>query len=95
MGFAPRQDWVRYREMTRANDEAWARSLSVEEKFAIYADLFNLLSAARQQLPENTEHERIERWQWKQKLAERERMLRAFQKLDSRNRERTSPCDPR
>ena len=50
------------------------------ERFAVYADMYNMLWAARRNTP--GDWERLDRWRWEEKLAVRRRMVDAFAKLD-------------
>lgn len=89
MGFAPQHDWQAYETVTAKSDAAWLRSLSAEDKFAIYADMFNLIWAARQ----GQGWEQLEKWAWEEKLALRKRMVDAYRKLDERIAADNCPSD--
>lgn len=92
MSFAPQNNWPAYREMTRSSDEHWVRNLSLEERFTLYADLFNSLWRARQDSQGITpaDRDRLDRWNWERKRSERDRQVQAFLKRDERIRERTA-----
>jgi hypothetical protein len=83
---APRQDWSAYQAKADAFDRQWLHGLTVEDRFAMYSDLFNLVQNSRVQ---SANREELDRWHWQQKLAARHRMFEAFQKLDA-YRERTA-----
>jgi hypothetical protein len=84
---APQQNWSMYESLSRKENAEWIRSLSPTERFVIYSGLFNAVWAARRD-PE--EVERLERWRWEQKLAQRMRAVEAFEKLDELRRERSA-----
>lgn len=65
--------------------------MTPEEKFAIYADMFNIYWAARQNV--SGDWERLDEHRWQEKLAIRQRMVEAFTKLDEWRRERAAPED--
>jgi hypothetical protein len=83
---APQQDWAYYEARCRASEIAWMRSLTPQEKFALYADLFNLIWSARRQ---PGDWQRLDDWAWRKKLALRDQQVHAFAQLDARRRERT------
>jgi hypothetical protein len=89
MTFAPRQDWSTYIALTSRDDAALARAGTVEQRMAIYEDLVEIVQSARQR-PGNWDS--LDRWRWKQKLANRQKLVAAFAKLDQSRRERT-PAD--
>jgi hypothetical protein len=76
-----------YEAITARENAEWIRSLTSQERFAIYADLFDVIWSARQTLGD---WEQLECWQWDQKLAHRLRMVEAFSKLDEFRRERAA-----
>jgi hypothetical protein len=76
----PQQKWAVVENRLRALDAAWLRALSLEERYALYQDLFQVLRESRQKLP--GDWERLERQQWEDKLALRRRLGEAFSKLD-------------
>jgi hypothetical protein len=86
---APRQDWAFYEERARSADQAWLRSLTPQEGFVLYADMFNLIWKARRSL--KGDWGRLDEWRWREKLALRLRMVEAFWKRDELIRERTPP----
>jgi hypothetical protein len=87
MANAPRQDWTAYRKRVKQCDAAWLRALSTDERFALYADLFDMIWEAR---GNRGMGERLESWSWNQKVASRLRQVRAFAKLDELHRERAA-----
>jgi hypothetical protein len=87
---APRQDWAAYEKLARPSDAAWLRGLTLDDRLALYADLFDLVWNARRG---PGDWERLEQWRWEQKLASRLRMVEAFQKLDILTRERAATHD--
>jgi hypothetical protein len=89
MAFAPSQDWSTFLALTRESDAEFARASSVEERMAIYENLFELVQSARQR-PGNWDE--LDSWCWNQKLATRQKLMAAFAKLDQFRRERT-PAD--
>jgi hypothetical protein len=76
---APKQNWRAYEAATREADASWIRSLSTQERFAIYEDAFHLILSSR---GEHGNWKRLDRWRWKQKLALRAKMREAFTNLD-------------
>jgi hypothetical protein len=87
---APQQNWAEYTNLTRSEDEASIRGMTVSERFSIYADLFNVIWNARRDLGN---WERLDRWRWDQKLAARRQLVDAFNKLDELRRERSAAND--
>jgi hypothetical protein len=85
--FAPCHDWALYENRVAAADAAWLRSLSSQERFALYADLFDMVLMARHN---EQNQERLDRWTWQQKLASRMKMVEAFRKLDEHRRSKDS-----
>jgi len=88
MAIAPQQDWSYYELRAGEYDVAWLRSLTLDERFALYEDMFNVLWAARPEMP--GDWARLERHQWAKKVALRQRMVDAFSKLDQLQRERAA-----
>lgn len=88
---APQQNWSMYEALARKENREWIRGMSPEERFAIYEGLFNLIWTARR---DPQEAERLDRWQWKQKLGQRLRAAEAFAKLDQIRRERAAANNP-
>lgn len=88
---APRQDWAFYEERARPANEAWLYSLTPHDRFALYADMFNMIWEARRNV--DGDWERLDEWRWQQKLELRLRMVEAFQKRDELIRERTAASD--
>jgi hypothetical protein len=86
----PKQDWDAYEVRARKTDAAWLRSLTPNERFTLYQDLFGLVCAARH-VPGNWE--RLDRWSWQQKLALRVRLVDAYRKRDQMLHERTAQDD--
>ena len=84
---APQHDWQYYEALTRQADVAWIRSLTASERFAIYADLFNMIWQARKSAQYS---DRLEERRWRQKLEIREIAVSAFAKLDQFRSERTT-----
>jgi hypothetical protein len=84
---APCHDWSRYDSLIERERVQWIRSLSPQQRYALYEDFFNLVhSAPRKAL----ERERLEQWRWAEKLAMRLRLVDAFRKLDQYRRERAA-----
>jgi hypothetical protein len=76
---APKQDWAYYEEKSRAANAAWLRGLSTEQRLAIYCDMFRLIRESRDS---SADWDALERWRWRQKLAARQREVKAYRKLD-------------
>ncbi|MGD9635819.1 MAG: hypothetical protein AB7U97_21230 [Pirellulales bacterium] len=85
---APQQNWAYVEDRLRAHDAKWLRALSVEERFVLYQDLFQVLRSARQHLP--GDWKRLEQHQWEEKLVLRQRFLDAISKLDQWRSEQTA-----
>lgn len=85
MSFAPQHDWSYVESRSRESEAARLRSTTLAERFAVYADMYNMLWTARQSAP--GDWDRLERWRWEEKLALRGRMVEAFTKLDQLRRE--------
>jgi hypothetical protein len=80
MSIAPKQDWAAYQQRLAKEDAAWVRGLTPGERFDIYANLFAIVWRARHNL--EGDWEKLEQWHWQQKLAMRQRCVRAYQKRD-------------
>jgi hypothetical protein len=80
-----------YESPARKENAEWIRSLSPEERFAIYEGLFDLIWTAQRD-PQETE--RLEHWRWELKVAQRLRAVEAFAKLDQIRRERAAANNP-
>jgi hypothetical protein len=78
---APRQNWRHYEARARDSDAAWIRSLTVDDRFDLYADMFGILWEAQR----GRENSQLDRWNWNRKLATHLRLIDAFGKLDKRN----------
>jgi hypothetical protein len=83
----PKQNWSLYEAWTRQHDVDWLRGLSLQDRFAIYEDLFNVIWTAR---GNSSDWARLDRRSWHQKLAIRLRQVEAFSKLDQLYRERAA-----
>lgn len=77
---APRQDWTAYDERTRAADEAWLRSLTEQDRYALYCDMFDLIHNSRDP---NADEAALEQFRWQQKLEIRRRFVEACQRWDA------------
>jgi hypothetical protein len=87
MTFAPRQDWSVYESLTHAEHGEWLRRLSPQDRFALYADMFNLIRNSRDP---HADWASVDQWHWEQKLAARMRQVEAFTKLDQLRSERAA-----
>lgn len=76
--FAPKSPKPEHIEKIQQADAAWARQLDVDERFSIYRGLFDLIANARQQTLPPAAREAGERMAWKEKLAARNRWIKAF-----------------
>ncbi len=83
----PRQDWALYESMSRPGDVAWIRSLTIGDRLALYADLFDLIWDARQ--ASNIDN-RVEDRRWSRKIEVRQRLVNAFALRDQRHCERAA-----
>jgi hypothetical protein len=81
MSFAPQHDWEGYATRTSVADAAWIRSLSVSDRFDIYADMFNLAWEARR-ASKTGDWAAMDEWRWQQKLAQRMKCVEAYQRMD-------------
>ena len=80
-----------YQKRVREHDSAWARQLTPAERFALYEDLYGVLSEARANLGDWSQ---LEDWSWQEKVALRRRLVSAFAKLDQVYSERSPSNDP-
>lgn len=87
MAIAPQQDWSYYEAKSREATAKWLRSISWDERLAIYEDMFNVFWDARREMP--GDWERLNHWQWNEKVAVRRRMVETYRKRDERLRGRT------
>jgi hypothetical protein len=85
---APKQNWALYESRCRATDEARIRAMTTDERFALYASMFNLIWRDRDKRP--GDWERLDQWRWQQKLALRRRMVATYKKLDELYRDRAA-----
>jgi hypothetical protein len=76
--------------LTKAADAAWLRSLSVAERFDLYADMFRIVRKVERS---REIEDRLENWHWDGKVAVRRRQMHAFSKLDELIRERAASLD--
>lgn len=83
MSFAPQQDWAVYQQLTKSVDCAHARSLTTEQKFALYEDLYQL-AGSRAEDPVATA--KLDKQRWQKKLVLRQELNRIFQAVDERFR---------
>jgi hypothetical protein len=81
MSISPQQDWNAFAAQTTAEDSAWIRGLSTEERFALYADMFGIIWKARQNGLRG-DWDELDEWSWQRKLADRQRCVEAYRKLD-------------
>jgi hypothetical protein len=79
MSDAPRQDWAAYEAAVRPHELERLRRMTPAEKFALYADMFELVTANRIGTDEWT---RLDELRWQEKLRIRNKMVKAFRKLD-------------
>lgn len=89
MATAPQQNWSYYDSRVQPVDADWLRSLSVEERFQLYNGLYSVLLQGRRTMP--GDWDRLDQFQWAEKLKLRRRMVEAFSKLDDLRRERSAP----
>lgn len=85
MSFAPQQDWLYVESRSRESEAARLRSMTLAERFAVYADMYNMLWNTRRNLA--GDWERLDQARWEEKLALRRRQVEAFTKLDQLQRE--------
>lgn len=83
----PRQNWKMFAEMSRVSDATWLRSLSPDERYAIYRGLFNAVLTASHA----DGRARVEEWAWPNKLERLRKQRDAFLRLD-RHRDRSPAC---
>ncbi len=92
MPFAPQQDWTAFAAQTAAEDSAWIQGLSAEERFALYADMFGIVWKARQNGLRG-DWDVLDEWSWQRKLADRQRCVEAYRKLDELQHARAVAID--
>lgn len=81
MSFAPQQNWPAYRALTAEADRRHARSLSIEQRFSLYEDLFTIVCRKGNPSPDN---ERVEQRRWAEKMALRRRLNEIYKAADQR-----------
>jgi hypothetical protein len=86
----PQQDWVYYEAVTRPHDTEWLRSLTIAQRFQIYADLYQFIFDARRG---RADWAQLEDWHWQQKLKIRLRMVEAFAERDRLRHDRRAADD--
>jgi hypothetical protein len=88
--FAPRHPQPEHVEKIHQADAAWARNMSVEERFSIYQSLFDFIANSRVGGPEWGPAERLA---WNEKLAARMRWVKAFPEYGTPERQRPTVPD--
>lgn len=88
MAIAPQQNWSYYESRVQPIDADWFRSLSVDDRFRLYEDMYVMLLQARQTMP--GDWGKLDLVHWNEKLALRRRMNEAFSKMDELRRERAA-----
>jgi hypothetical protein len=88
MSDTPQRDWAYFETISREYRIARLRNMSPEEKFVVYADMYNTIWNARQKL--SLDRKRLDASRWEQKRAIRVRLAEAFAKLDELNRVRAT-----
>lgn len=83
MSFAPQQNWAAYQALTKESDRQHARDLSVEQRFALYEDLF-VIVCCRRDPTAGGDH--AEQRRWAEKLALRRRLSDIYLTADQRRR---------
>lgn len=84
---APKQNWKRYAELCEAEHTRWLRSLTVQQSWELYRSLFDFAS----QLSDGTFPDPVAvQRRWEEKLANRQRLVAAFAKLDEWRRDKRS-----
>jgi hypothetical protein len=87
MADVPRQDWAYYEAKTAAEEAAWIRGLTPNDRFALYQDMFRIVWGPDR---DPAVRQRLEDWAWQEKLAMRLRFVEAFHKLDEIHRARAA-----
>ena len=75
MAFAPQHDWETYDSIVSKHELKRQLAMTPQEKFERYANLFNMLHAAK---PNRSWDHPAEVQRWKEKLEIRMRYLNAF-----------------
>jgi hypothetical protein len=83
MSFAPQQNWTAYRALTKEADRQHARSLTVEQRFALYEALFEAVCCGLEPSPGR---DRAEQRRWTEKLAMRRRLNEIYKTADQHRR---------
>ena len=84
---APKQNWKRYVELCEAEHTRWLRSLTVQQSWELYRSLFDFAAqVSASQFPDAVAVQR----RWEEKLANRQRLVAAFAKLDEWRRDKRS-----
>lgn len=79
---APQQDWELYRQLYESRQSQVSESLSPEERWGIYRDLFRLVWTIKGQLPPaDFDSSRWTNQKWADKELRRNREAVAFQQL--------------
>jgi hypothetical protein len=86
-----RHDWSYIESLARASNQNRLRESTPQEKFRVYASLYNAIWNARRHTIRDSRN--LEQWTWKKKLACRLRMVKAFARLDQLYRERAAGND--
>jgi hypothetical protein len=86
-----RHDWAYIETLTRESEAKRLRAATPEDKSRVYASLYNAIWNARRDA--GFDSLQLDQWQWKNKLAVRQRMVQAFTSRDRYLRERAAGND--
>ena len=84
---APKQNWSLYDKLCQAEHTRWLRSLTVQESWTLYCSMFDVAQQMNQNSPPDAA---AEEQRWDEKLKLRQRMVKAFARLDEWRRSKAS-----
>ncbi len=91
MSYAPKQNWSLYEKLCQAEHTRWFRSMTVQESWMLYCSMFDL----GQQMAHNSPPDpAAEQRRWEEKLKLRQRMVKAFSRLDEWRRDKQPQRSP-
>jgi len=82
MSVMPQRDWIYAEQRSRQVEGQLLRSMTPQQRLAIYEDMFDVFWQARQTTA--GDWEKLEQWRWREKVATRQRMVEAYKKWDQR-----------
>ncbi|MDZ4848234.1 MAG: hypothetical protein SGI77_02990 [Pirellulaceae bacterium] len=80
MTFAPKHDWTLYEEQVSPIEKERIAAQTDQKRFETYIDYFDTLREAKRGL---VDREALDSANWKEKLAQREKLIKIFLAMDA------------